>query len=74
MITLELTATVTKEGLLAIEVPTSITPGKHKVIMIIDEKAEAANKKFLEDFPVHNVGSWPNDISLRREDIYSDEE
>lgn len=73
MITLETTAIVKSDGLLAIEIPTSMSPGKHKVVIVIEEKIEGTNK-LLKDFPVHNIGSWPLNISLRREDIYSDDE
>lgn len=27
----------------------------------------------LSDFPVRSFGSWPEDLSLRREDMYGDE-
>lgn len=27
----------------------------------------------LSDFPVRSFGSWPEDLSLRREDLYGDE-
>ncbi len=32
----------------------------------------AADKKTL-DFPVISVGKWPEDLSLRREDMYGDD-
>jgi hypothetical protein len=28
----------------------------------------------LSDFPVDSYGSWPEDLSLRREDMYGDDE
>ena len=27
----------------------------------------------MEDWPVHDVGPWPEGLSLRREDMYGDE-
>ncbi len=35
-------------------------------------KVTAANKESL-DFPVISVGKWPDDLSLRREDMYGDD-
>ncbi|QEA39104.1 DUF2281 domain-containing protein [Pistricoccus aurantiacus] len=34
---------------------------------------EVADKKETLDFPVISVGKWPKDLSLRREDMYSDD-
>jgi hypothetical protein len=28
----------------------------------------------LVDFPVHDLGPWPEDLSLRRADLYGDDE
>jgi len=30
-------------------------------------------KKELMDFPVDDLGPWPEDLSLRREDMYGDD-
>lgn len=35
-------------------------------------KTTATNKESL-DFPVISVGKWPDDLSLRREDMYGDD-
>lgn len=34
---------------------------------------EVAKKKEVLDFPVISVGKWPDDLSLRREDMYGDD-
>ncbi|MBW8875697.1 MAG: hypothetical protein JF614_12100 [Acidobacteria bacterium] len=31
-------------------------------------------KRPLVDFPVHDLGPWPEDLSLRRADLYGEDE
>lgn len=33
----------------------------------------AANQSKLADFPVDNLGEWPEGLSLRREEMYGDD-
>ena len=37
MRTIETTGTVTRDGLLTINVPRDVTPGRHSVVVVIDE-------------------------------------
>ena len=39
---------------------------------IRQRKTEATTKESL-DFPVISVGKWPDNLSLRREDMYGDD-
>jgi hypothetical protein len=36
-------------------------------------KSKAATHRDLLDFPVDNLGPWPEGLSLRREDMYGDD-
>jgi hypothetical protein len=36
-------------------------------------KTKAATRKPAPGFPVISVGVWPEDLSLRREDLYGDD-
>ena len=59
-------------GTLTVPVPADIAPGKHSVLVVIDESPmPQVSALTLDDFPVNVVGQWPSELSLRREDIYS---
>jgi hypothetical protein len=75
--TIETTVTVTIDGKITIQLPPDIPPGEHQIVLVIDE--ESVSKKSLTkekrpplNFPVHDFGSWPADLSLRREDMYDE--
>jgi hypothetical protein len=69
--TIETTATVSTDGMLTARVPPEVPPGEHRVVLTIqDEPAPEEAEPF--DFPVHDVGPWPEGLSLRREDMYDD--
>jgi hypothetical protein len=71
MRTVETTATVTPDGSLTVQVPPDVTPGTHRIVLVIDEPPEARERQ-LGAFPVISVGAWPSDLSLRREEMYGD--
>jgi hypothetical protein len=77
MKTIETIATVTKDGRITAQLPLDIPEGEHQVVIVIDEKPlaekeERKEKKAPLNFPVHNCGLWPENLSLRREDMYGD--
>ncbi|WP_017318037.1 hypothetical protein [Mastigocladopsis repens] len=78
MKTIETIATVTADGKITVQLPPDIPAGEHKVVVVIDEKllpkkTETQEKRPPLDFPVIHVGSWPENLSLRREDMYGDD-
>jgi len=73
MRTIEKTATITADGTLTVQVPHDIPPGEHQVVVVIDEQPIARTKRPPLEMPVIHVGSWPENLSLRREDLYGDD-
>jgi hypothetical protein len=73
MRTIETTATVTADGTLTVEVPPDIPPGRHHIVMLIDEQPAPPAVPPPCDVPVLHVGAWPAALSLRREDLYGDD-
>jgi hypothetical protein len=73
MKTIETTATVTEDGKLIAEVNGDIAPGEHHVVVVIDEKLVVKQERPPLNFPVMSVGPWPENLSLRREDMYDDD-
>jgi len=77
MKSIETIATVTKDGKITAQLSLDIPEGEHQVVIVIDEKllvekAESKQKRPPLNFPVDNYGSWPENLSLRREDMYDD--
>ena len=72
MRTIETDAEIITGGLLTLEVPPGIPPGRHRVVVVIDEQPLAPGARAPADFPVDDVGPWPENLSLRREDMYDE--
>jgi hypothetical protein len=73
MITIEATATVEEDGKLTVRVPPEIEPGEHQVVVIIDEVHRTVAGRPSVTFSAHDIGTWPEGLSLRREDMYGDD-
>lgn len=61
---------VTPDGSLSVRVPSDIPAGEHRVVVVIDEQLIARGEQSLTPFPILDLGPWPKDLSLRREDMY----
>lgn len=77
MKSIETVATVTKDGKITAQLSIDIPEGEHQVVIVIDEqilgeKVEIKQKRPPLNFPVDKYGSWPENLSLRREDMYGD--
>ena len=75
MITVEAISEVAQDGTLKIELPKSVTPGPHRVVVVVEEAPlELARPRPAG--PLHltklHLEAWPNDSTFRREDIYGD--
>lgn len=74
MRTIEATAIVTRDRKLRMPVPRDILPGEHRVVVVIDEQVSKAPQGAPAlNLPLHDLGPWPSELSLRREDLYGDE-
>jgi hypothetical protein len=61
-----------EDGTLTLQIPPDIEPGEHKVILVIEEQPVKREKRPPLDFPVMSVGSWPENLSLQRKDMYDE--
>ena len=70
MRTIKTTATVTTEGTLLVPVPPDIKAGSLEVVVMIEESMAdepvVGQKNGDESLPVHDLGVWPDRLSLRR--------
>lgn len=71
---------VNSDGRARIELNLSpdVPPGRHRAVVVLDERPVPAAPRregfSLADFPVHDFGPWPEGLSLRRADLYGDDE
>lgn len=72
MKTVETTATVGSDGTLTARVPPEVPPGRHRVVVLIEEEPAEEEKRPALEIPVYDLGPWPEGLSLRREDMYGD--
>jgi hypothetical protein len=73
MKTIQTQAIVTDDRTVTLQLPEEITPGLHTLVVVIDERvARPESALTLDDFPVIDVGPWPEGLSLRRGDSYGD--
>ncbi|MBI2927003.1 MAG: hypothetical protein HYY24_15015 [Verrucomicrobia bacterium] len=76
MITLETLTEVEQNRTATIELPKSVQPGPHRMVLLIEEqlcsgtaRPKAAGPLRLRKLQLHG---WPGDATFRREDIYGD--
>jgi hypothetical protein len=68
------TAVVGPDHTLTLPVPPDIPPGVHEVVVVLQEAAPRPRPGLtFADWPAQNVGPWPENLSLRREDLYGDD-
>ncbi len=71
MRTLQITATITVDRELTIQLPPEIPAGDYQIVLVIEEQPTQAQRQPFK-FPVDDYGSLLTELSLRREDMYDD--
>ncbi len=79
MKTFETDVIVTRDGRVEIDLKLSmdVPPGRHRAVVVLDERPASSVsqvKVSLTDFPIHDLGPWPENMSLRRTDLYGEDE
>lgn len=72
--TVDTFVTVPEDRTVMLQLPPDVTTGPHRIIAIIEEPATVLPepaKDFV--FPVIADAHWPEDMPLRREDLYGDD-
>lgn len=74
MRTLTTKAIVTADHKLTLFVPEDVSPGEHRVtLMIAEEALSSPEKHSLMDWPAHEVALVDPSNTFRREDLYDDD-
>lgn len=71
MRTLQVTATVTPNHQLTVQLPPEIPAGKYRIVLVMEEQPAPEAHQPLQ-FPVDDYGPWPADLSLSREEMHGD--
>jgi len=75
MITVESISEVGQDQTITIGLPKSVTPGPHRVVLVIEE-GPLGHARHQPAGPLRltklRQGAWPKDSTFRREDIYGD--
>lgn len=71
MRTLQITATVTPDHELKVQLPAEIPAGEYQIVLVMEEQPILKQRKPFK-FPVDDYGSLLTEPSLRREDMYGD--
>lgn len=75
MKTFDTVVTVPEDRTVTLRLPSDIGTGRHRIMVVVEEEtgpeAEQKPKEFV--FPVMPEAQWPEDMPLRREDLYGDD-
>ncbi len=69
---IETTVQVAPSGVFTIHDKLDLPPGKYRAVVIADETPEPEGPRPPLDLPLLDVGPWPENLSLRREDMVDD--
>jgi hypothetical protein len=72
MRTIDTTATITEEGQLILQVPPDISPGQHRVVVVIDEQSALPAPHSQTD-PLIGLFSGSPELGKQSEDILQSE-
>lgn len=72
MRTIEATVEIPEDGRLTLQLPPDVPRGRRRIVLVVEEQLEERKAALLADFPVVDVGPWPEGLSLRREDLYDE--
>lgn len=79
MITLERVVTVSEDGKIVMNMPPEVPPGRHRVVLIIEEPAQVQGpvapvaQRNAFGLRMHDDIVLPEGSTLRREEMYGDE-
>ena len=70
--TIETHIQVTDHGELVLSPLPDLLPGEYEAVLVI-QPSQRVSKRLPLEFPVDDLGPWPEELSLRREDLYGDD-
>ena len=74
MRTLEYQVHIDEARRASLQFPPDIAPGEHRIVIVVEEDQSRASLDPLQDLPTVRAAEWLAGVSLRREDMYGDDE
>jgi hypothetical protein len=71
--TIELTAVVNPDRTITVQLPPEISPGEHRVVLVIEEQVQAEPQRRPLQFSAYPIGLVSDTFTFRREDLYDDD-
>jgi hypothetical protein len=81
MLALRLTAPLDDDHRLVLAMPPEVPPGLYDIVLVLNEYRTTheaqinplpVDEQITLELPVHDIGPWPSDLTLRREDLYDE--
>ena len=72
MARIELDVPLSADHILTVQLPSSAAPGDEIYLRLV-EAVPTPSQRLPLDLPRHHVGAWPENVPLRREDMYGDD-
>ena len=73
MKTIQAVVNVGEDRMLTVQLPADLPTGEHSVVVVIEEQPDRRPAFTMKEFPSHDVGPWPEGLTVRREEIYGDD-
>lgn len=73
MTTIECSVLVDEDRKTVLQLPDEVAPGRHRLVVVVDQETPWPVSDPLEGFPTIEVDHWPEGLPLRREDMYGDD-
>ncbi len=73
MKTIETTIVVGTDRRLTVQLPPDITPGEHRVVLVLEQAAPIQRKSRPLRFSAYPVAPVSENMTFRREDLYDDD-
>ena len=70
MRTTEVKMVVGENGETILHLAPDIAPGEYRAVIVMEQKTMEERPSL--NFPVDSYGSWPQSLSLKREDMYNE--
>ena len=70
--TIETVAIVQPGGYMMVKLSPDIPVGEHRIVVVVDTEPAPKEARPPFELPVFDSGPWPENLFLRREDMYDD--
>lgn len=71
---IEVTAVISDDRRLSLQLPSEVPPGEHRIVLLIDEETSEPRAAWtMDDWPIHDATLVDPNFTMRREDLYGDD-